>query len=308
MRILKIGSRESHLAMAQSREVEELLLKLNVHSEIISQKSFGDKCLSAPLYAMGIEGIFTKELDSALLAGEIDMAVHSMKDMPTQLAEGLCIGAVLKRADNADVLVSLKNPDFLYTETSEQVIIATGSVRRQAQWRNRYPHHNIVGLRGNVPTRIRKIKENSWDGAIFAIAGLQRLGLHLPYVTRLDWMLPAPAQGAIAVVIREEDRKMQLLCEKINDRETEICTGIERGFLAALKGGCSTPVGAKAELKNGIISFYGNLLSTDGKVCFNCHRRLPLREADTIATSAGDEILNKGGYAILEMIQNAGKN
>ena len=193
-RVLRIGTRDSELALWQARKVQSLLEALGYITKLVPVKSQGDLTLDIPLYAMGITGVFTKVLDIALLQDKIDIAVHSMKDVPTLLPQGIVKGAVLKRANVQDVLVYKENLDFL---TQQEVIIATGSLRRKSQWLRRYPTHTIENLRGNINTRLQKPEDSSWQGAIFAAAALERLNKNQLQVKALDWMTPAPAQGAI---------------------------------------------------------------------------------------------------------------
>src|SRR5688572_19199786 len=173
---IRIGTRDSQLALWQANFVKDGLKKNNVDSVLVPIQSEGDKDLVSPLYEMGVQGIFTRSLDIALLDGRIDIAVHSMKDVPTKLPNGIMQAAVLERASYADVLVYKNNPDFL-SDRNGQAVIATSSIRRKAQWLNRYPNHRLENLRGNVNTRLRKLEENDWNGAIFAAAGLERINL-----------------------------------------------------------------------------------------------------------------------------------
>lgn len=262
MNIIRIGTRDSELALWQAKTVQNQLKPLGYPTEIVSTKSHGDIELSKPLYEMGVTGIFTKALDIALLNSEIDIAVHSMKDVPTALAEGIVVGAVLKRGNPHDVLVYKGDLSFLEAEIAT---IATSSLRRKAQWLHRYPHHNIESLRGNVNTRLQKLTDNPWNGAIFAAAGLERINKLPEKHLVLDWMLPAPAQGAIVVVVREDNVALQKKLLPLHDDYTYIATQLERDFLRALEGGCTAPIGAFAEFKDEKLYFKGGLWSEDGK-------------------------------------------
>ena len=262
MNTIRIGTRDSELALWQAKTVQNQLKTLGYPTEIVSTKSHGDIELSKPLYEMGVTGIFTKALDIALLNGEIDIAVHSMKDVPTALPEGIVVGAVLKRGNPHDVLVYKGDLSFLEAEIAT---IATSSLRRKAQWLHRYPHHNIENLRGNVNTRLQKLTDNSWNGAIFAAAGLERINKLPKKHLVLDWMLPAPAQGAIVVVVREDNVALQKKLLPLHDDYTYIATQLERDFLRALEGGCTAPIGAFAEFKDDKLYFKGGLWSEDGK-------------------------------------------
>lgn len=262
MNTIRIGTRDSELALWQAKTVQNQLKTLGYPTEIVSTKSHGDIELSKPLYEMGVTGIFTKALDIALLNSEIDIAVHSMKDVPTALPEGIVVGAVLKRGNPHDVLVYKGDLSFLEAEIAT---IATSSLRRKAQWLHRYPHHNIENLRGNVNTRLQKLTDNSWNGAIFAAAGLERINKLPEKHLVLDWMLPAPAQGAIVVVVREDNVALQKKLLPLHDDYTYIATQLERDFLRALEGGCTAPIGAFAEFKDEKLYFKGGLWSEDGK-------------------------------------------
>lgn len=262
MNTIRIGTRDSELALWQAKTVQNQLKTLGYPTEIVSTKSHGDIELSKPLYEMGVTGIFTKALDIALLNSEIDIAVHSMKDVPTTLPEGIVVGAVLKRGNPHDVLVYKGDLSFLEAEIAT---IATSSLRRKAQWLHRYPHHKIENLRGNVNTRLQKLTDNPWNGAIFAAAGLERINKLPKKHLVLDWMLPAPAQGAIVVVVREDNIALQKKLLPLHDDYTYIATQLERDFLRALEGGCTAPIGAFAEFKDEKLYFKGGLWSEDGK-------------------------------------------
>lgn len=309
--IIRIGTRESQLAVWQATLVNGLLLEHGFKAELVYIKSDGDIDLQTPLYEIGVQGIFTKSLDIALLDNRIDLAVHSMKDVPTRLAKGIAQAAVLKRGSYEDVLVFKKDTSFL-NDIGSSAVIATSSIRRKAQWLNRYPGHNIENLRGNVNTRLNKVVESHWDGAIFALAGIERINLRPTNSIVLDWMLPAPAQGAIMVVCREDDEFCKHACLPFNDAHTELCTGIERDFLRTLMGGCSTPISALAKIENGSINFKGNVLSRDGKekVDINMDQSLLSVEAGEIGklgVSAANELLAKGGKEIVGQFSDATK-
>ena len=240
-KIIRIGTRDSELALWQAKTVQSQLEHLGHKTQLVPVKSDGDLKLNKPIYELGITGVFTKILDVAMLNHEIDIAVHSLKDVPTLLPKGIVQAAVLKRGNVRDTLVYKNNEEFL---SQKHAVIATGSLRRKAQWLNRYPTHSVVGLRGNVNTRLQKLEESDWNGAIFAAAGIGRIGLTPEEAINLEWMIPAPAQGAIMITAREEDEDFRAICNEINHEETEICTTIERQFLNLLEGGCSAPIGA----------------------------------------------------------------
>ncbi len=272
---LRIGTRDSQLAVWQATWVQTELQKHHISPELIFIKSEGDIDLATPLYEIGVQGIFTKTLDAALLNKRIDIAVHSMKDVPTQLAKGLTVAAVLPRANYKDIFVYKEDCSFLQDEQSSATI-ATSSVRRIAQWLHKYPNHSIENLRGNVNTRMKKVAENKWHGAIFAAAGLERINLRPEQSIDLDWMLPAPAQGAIVVVCREDDFEAKQKCAPLHDEATFICTKTERDFLRTLQGGCSTPIGALAQIVNNHLQFKGNWFSMGGREKWEVEKTIAL--------------------------------
>ena len=301
-KIIRIGTRESQLAVWQADKVKNLLQQRGIEAELVYIKSEGDTDLQTPLYEIGVQGIFTKALDIALLKGEIDIAVHSMKDVPTLMAKGIVQAAVLPRASYKDLLVPKSDTAFLNDNTPP--LIATSSIRRQAQWLNRYPTSTLENLRGNVNTRLRKVQENNWHGAIFAAAGLERIGLRPENAVELDWMLPAPAQGAIVIACRADDEYALNACAPINDNSTAICTKIERDFLRILFGGCATPISALAKIENGNIVFEGNILSTDGVKKVEVKKTVTLSEKDELGSMAAKELLSNGGQEILDEVRN----
>ncbi len=352
-KVIRIGTRESQLAVWQATLVQGQLAKFNILSELVFIKSEGDIDLQTPLYEIGVTGIFTRSLDIALLNNKIDIAVHSMKDVPTQLANGICQAAVLPRASYKDIFVfkseegnigeqlgyvngkwvlgnetsgggqgddstkpgttptSSGSSFKVYHAQNDRVphtvplTIATSSIRRQAQWLHRYPNHTIENLRGNVNTRLRKVQEQNWHGAIFAAAGLERINLRPQQAIDLDWMLPAPAQGAIMIVCREGDENVFTACRRLNDEATATCTKIERDFLKTLLGGCSTPISALAEYTNEGINFSGNILSADGKQKIAVAKTFKMEEKEVAGKMAGEQILKNGGAAIVAQIQHA---
>jgi hydroxymethylbilane synthase len=296
---IRIGTRESQLAVWQATTVQHLLQSRGYASELVYIKSEGDTDLKTPLYEIGVQGIFTRALDIALLNGDIDIAVHSMKDVPTVMAKGIVQAAILPRANYSDILV--KGPG--YTDAEVPKMIATSSIRRRAQWLNRYPADAIDNLRGNVNTRLRKVEESNWHGAIFAAAGLERINLRPANAISLDWMLPAPAQGAIMVVCKENDDYSLAACAGFNDEATAICTRVERDFLRALLGGCTTPISGLAQVKGGNIEFEGNILSKDGRERVDVKMSVPVGEAETLGRVAAEAVLARGGRAILEAMK-----
>ena len=297
---IRIGTRDSELALWQAHTVEKKLNDLGYKTEITAVKSQGDILLDKPLYELGITGIFTKTLDIAMINGQVDIAVHSMKDVPTALPIGIVQAAVLERANTLDILVHKGNLDFL----NVQGTIATGSLRRQAQWFNRYPTHKVVDLRGNVNTRMKKLEDSDWNGAVFAAAGLERLNIKPSNYINLDWMIPAPAQGAMVIVAMANDAFCRDAAAELNDIETEVCTHIERQFLKTLEGGCTAPIGALAVIQEDEIIFKGVLFSIDGKEKLEINKTVPLEEWKKLGFSAAKEILDNGGISLMESIRN----
>jgi hydroxymethylbilane synthase len=301
-KLLRIGTRESPLAVWQATQVQQLLAKHGYASELVYIRSEGDIDLETPLYEMGVQGIFTRSLDMALLNDRIDLAVHSLKDVPTQLPAGISQAAVLERGPVNDLLVFRNNAGFL-NDADYSAVIATSSIRRKAQWLHRYPGHRMENLRGNVNTRLRKLDENGWDGAIFAQAGLERINLRPQNSLVLDWMLPAPSQGAIVVVCRTDDEQSFEACSLLDHKLTALCTAIERNFLRALLGGCSTPISALATVEGEQIIFRGNILSLDGRNKVEIERTANIEEAGTLGNAAAQELLANGGQQIADAIR-----
>ncbi|HJS00485.1 MAG TPA: hydroxymethylbilane synthase [Flavobacterium sp.] len=296
---IRIGTRDSELALWQAHTVQKKLTELGYKTEIIAVKSTGDIILDKPLYELGITGIFTKTLDIAMLKGEVDIAVHSMKDVPTTLPKGIVQAAVLERANVLDILVHKGNLDFLETNGT----IASGSLRRKAQWLHKYPTHTVEDLRGNVNTRMQKLKDNNWNGAIFAAAGLERINLKPETFINLDWMIPAPAQGAMLVVAMEKDAFSRDVLNKLNHQETEICTFIERQFLKTLEGGCTAPIGALATIENDKINFEGVLFSLNGKEKHYIKKNCNFADYKSFGKDCANEILNQGGDSLMREVR-----
>ena len=302
---IRIGTRDSELALWQAHTVQKKLNDLGYKTEIIAVKSQGDIILDKPLYELGITGIFTKTLDIAMLNGQVDIAVHSMKDVPTALPIGIVQAAVLERANTLDILVYKGNLDFLEGNGTIPTTIGTGSLRRQAMWLNKFPNHMVVDLRGNVNTRMQKLNESDWSGAVFAAAGLERINLKPTDFINLDWMIPAPAQGAMLVVAMGNDDFTLDAVSQLNDVETEICTYIERQFLKTLEGGCTAPIGALArycELED-TFHFKGALLSIDGKQKLEIEKTVDVAEWKKLGFNCAQEILDNGGAELMKTIK-----
>jgi hydroxymethylbilane synthase len=302
---IRIGTRESQLALWQANRVKQLLQYHGVNAELVHIKSEGDLDLTTPLYAMGVQGIFTRSIDQALLNNQIDLAVHSMKDVPVQLPIGLIEAAILERDSPFDLLVPHLSIENIYLEDHIPCTIASSSLRRKAQWLHRFPSDQIEPIRGNVNTRLKKLDESKWWGAIFAAAGLQRIGLRPSNAIELDWMIPAPAQGAILVVCREKDENIFSQCRNLHHEQTAFCVKIERDFLSTLLGGCSTPIGALAEIEGEDIFFRGNLLDPSGEKKFYIEKRLSIELGAALGISAAHELLRSGGNELIEKKQHA---
>ena len=299
--MIRIGTRDSELALWQAHTVEKKLNDLGYKTEIVAVKSTGDIILNKPLYELGITGIFTKTLDIAMINGQVDIAVHSMKDVPTALPEGIVQAAVLERANEKDLLLYKTNLDFL----SQEATIASGSLRRQAQWLHKYPNHKVVDLRGNVNLRMQKLNDNDWNGAVFAAAGLERIGLKPEKYEVLDWMIPAPAQGAMVVLAMANDEFCWQAVSELNDLETDICTYIERQFLRTLEGGCTAPIGAIAKFTEDTIAFKGALFSIDGTQKIEVERVVPIEQWKKIGFELAKEILANGGEQLMTNIKES---
>ena len=255
MKKLKIGTRNSPLALWQAYEVESKLKTLGFETEIVPIISSGDKNLNQPLYALGITGVFTKDLDIALLNKEIDIAVHSLKDVPTQLPYNIQISAVLERDFPEDVLVRNVDSEPLDIEVLK---IATSSLRRRAFWLKEYPETEFADIRGNVQTRLKKLDDGIANATIFSLAGIKRMNLDITY-EQIPFLLQAPSQGVVAIASLSDNDKLNERLKTISHKETEICVTIEREFLKTLEGGCTAPIGANAEMLDGQIRFIGRL-------------------------------------------------
>ena len=298
---IRIGTRDSELALWQANTVKSKLENLGYPAQLVPVKSEGDLVLDKPLYEMGITGIFTKTLDVAMIKGVVDIAVHSMKDVPTQLPNGIVQTAVLERASSEDILITKNESEI---DFEKPCTIASGSLRRQAQWLHRYPHHKVVDLRGNVNTRLQKLKDNNWQGAIFAKAGLERINLLSENFTELNWMLPAPAQGAMVVVALEKDTFSIEATSKLNHTNSEICTHIEREFLRTLEGGCTAPIGAFAEIIKDKILFKGCLFSLDGQTKLEIEKSVSIENYKNFGKKCAEIVLQNGGSELMASIKN----
>ncbi len=304
-KIIRIGTRDSELALWQAKTVQQQLENLGYKTELVPVKSTGDLVLDKPLYELGITGIFTRTLDIAMLNYDIDIAVHSLKDVPTILPKGIIQAAVLKRGNINDTLVFKNNEEFL---AQKNAVIATGSLRRRAQWLSRFPTHTIVDLRGNMNSRMQKLQDNEdWNGAIFAAAGLGRIGIRPEEAINLSWMIPAPAQGAVMITTLKENDYAVNACAELNHEETEICTSIEREFLNRLEGGCTAPIGAIAQIKNEEVTFKGILLSKDGSKKIEVSRVEKLGAHHNIAKYCAEFVIERGGKRLMDEMLRSNK-
>ncbi|NGP89237.1 hydroxymethylbilane synthase [Fodinibius halophilus] len=303
---IRIGTRDSQLATWQAKQVAKKLQDLGYETELIFVKSEGDIDLTTPLTEMGGKGVFTKALDDAQLNDEIDIAVHSFKDLPTENPLPLKVAAIMKRADARDSLVAPDGTGFL-NDPDYEATIATSSNRRRAQWLHRYPNHNIVNIRGNVNTRLEKVEKNDWDGAIFAAAGLERIDLGHHISEYLDWIVSAAAQGAMAVMIREGDSEMEEIISQLDHDETALCTTIERDFLHDMEAGCSAPVGAYAYIENSHVHFKAIALTLDGMESYDYEEVVSVGEAGELGHSAAQALLSEGAIKVIEEMKKSEK-
>lgn len=304
-RSLKIGTRGSKLALWQANHVSDLLSTSNPELQIDIQiiKTTGDSVLDSPLSEIGGKGVFVKEIEEALLSENIDIAVHSMKDVPTILPEGLAISAVAKRHDPRDALIS--NIGLTLAELPEGSRVGTGSLRRGAQILHHFPNLQIISIRGNVDTRIRKLKESGeFDAIVLAVAGLERMGLgeEITEIISPDIMLPAPGQGIVAIESRAGDQETTDILRTINHLETEIAAISERAFLFRLGGDCNVPAGCNARLHDDLISLSGIISSPDGKMLIKEDASGPIEEASQLGEQLADMMLEQGGDKILERL------
>lgn len=301
MKNIRIGTRNSPLAMWQAETVAAKLRQLGCETEIVPIISSGDKHLDLPLYAMGITGVFTRDLDIALLQKEIDIAVHSLKDVPTQLPENVELVAYLERDFPQDILVrssAAKNKDL------KDLKIATSSLRRRAFWAKEFPHTEFTDIRGNVQTRLRKLDEGVADATMFSRAGIERLDLPVDY-EELPMMISAPSQGVVAVAGLSENVEINKIVKKISDTKTQICVEIERDFLAVLEGGCTAPIGAFAEFNENQIRFIGRLCSLDGKNCIETDEIFDYDENKNFGEEMANKILDNGGRELMDEIKKS---
>ena len=303
---IRIGTRGSQLALYQAKKVkatlENLFPELQVELEIIKTK--GDKILDVALSKIGDKGLFTKEIENALIDGSVDLAVHSLKDLPTALPEGLKLGAVLERGEFRDALVSKGGKKL--SELGAGDVVATSSLRRQAGLMKMNNQIIIKDIRGNVNSRLQKMEDGYCDAMIMAAAGLQRLGLE-KYITEIidpEIIVPAVSQGAIAIEIRINDPEIEFLMAKINHTETWNAITAERAFLAHLQGGCQVPLGCFSKVENGILTMNGFVASVDGSQFINETISGEISKGAELGVEMAEKMLAKGALEILNQIKS----
>ena len=300
----RIGTRGSLLALWQAEETRRGLMAAHGLSEAAFEikviKTSGDRIQDRPLSEVGGKGLFTKEIDEALIAHEIDIAVHSMKDLPTVLPAGFAIAAVLPRHDVRDAFVSLKHAAI--AALPKGATLGTSSLRRQAQVRALRPDLVVVGFRGNVQTRLQKLADGVADATMLACAGLDRLGLSDRITSRIETteMLPACAQGAIAVVAHADDERTMRRLAALDHKASRICVAAERAFLAVLDGSCRTPIAGLATLAGGTLTLRGQVLSPDGRRSLECQHEGAPAAALVIGERAGADLLTRGAAKLFD--------
>jgi|SRR5579875_1709778 len=294
-RTLTIGSRGSQLALWQARHVAERLSALGVSTRVEIIKTTGDHLQTASLAQAGGKGLFTKEIEEALLEGAIDLAVHSLKDLPTEMPAGLSIAAIPEREDPRDAILGQR-----LHELPHGARVGTSSGRRAAQLRLLRPDLTVEPIRGNVDTRIRKLKEGQYDAIVLASAGLRRLGLEreIAEVFDTEQICPAPGQGALAVQTREQDAACRW-CGELNHEPSRQAVGCERAVLTALGGGCQLPMGAFAEVRRNALEVFAVVLSPDGSRHVQSRKTGALSAAEDLGRAVGNDLIAKGARSIL---------
>jgi len=299
-----IGTRSSKLALWQADYVAERLRQeypgLVVEERLMTTK--GDKILDAPLAKIGGKGLFTKELEQAMLAGEIDLAVHSLKDMPTEVPDGLTITAITERYDPGDAFVSNRYASL--ADLPQGAVVGTSSLRRKAQLLHARPDLVVKDLRGNVNTRLKKLDAGEYDAAVLAVAGLKRLGFgaRITEVLPQSMILPAVGQGALAIEARTDDKTVRDLVAFLNDEATVCCAKAERAFLARVEGGCQVPVGVYATPDGDALNVEAVIASLDGKRLYRDSVHGAKTEAEQLGTTLADKLLDAGGIDIMHEI------
>ena len=303
-KIVKIGTRGSLLAMTQSNWIKGLIEAKypDVSVELVKIVTKGDKILDVPLAKVGGKGLFVKEIEDAMLSNEVDIAVHSMKDVPSELPDGLHLGIITKRENPFDAFISNKYKSV--TELSDGATVGTSSLRRRSQLARIRPDLNIIDLRGNLDTRLRKLDEGQFDAIILAAAGLNRLGLAdraVSYFNK-ETMLPAVAQGAVGIELRQRDSDLFAGLSFLIHRETEVAVAAERAFLKRLEGGCQVPIGGFAELEGNTLTMTGLIASLDGAQFLRETATGAPEDAESLGTALAEKLLAMGGQKILSTV------
>lgn len=297
--MLVIGSRGSQLALWQARWIQECLARLGQESRIEIIHTTGDKIQDVALSKVGAKGLFTKEIEDALLHGSIDLAVHSLKDMPTELPKGLTLAAIPEREDPRDAVVGRR-----VAELAHGARVGTSSLRRSAQLRALRPDLQIENIRGNVDTRLRKLDEGQFEAILLASAGLRRLALEqrIAEVLNPSQMCPAVGQGALGVETRDDNGHAHRICSKLDDPPTRVSVTAERAVLATLGGGCQVPIGALAEAEGKHVRLQAIVISPDGHKVIRASSEFDPTLAEAAGRELGEKLLAQGGRAILEQV------
>lgn len=305
-KVLVLGSRTSDLALWQTHFVKNEIEKFNKEVEVLIKPitTKGDKIIDIALSDIGDKGLFTKELELELLNGNIDLAVHSLKDMETVIPEGLKLGAVTKRHNAEDVLIARK-PGTTIDTLPSGATVATGSLRRRSQLKNLRPDIEVSDLRGNVPTRIQKFLDSDWDAIILARAGVERLKLerHISSTIDIKQMLPAVGQGALGIEIRKGDRFVENIVKSLHDNDTFLAVTAERSLLSALEGGCQVPIGAYAEIQTNRLHLSAMVGSLDGKTAYRMNLKGSIDDPEKVGRTLANNLLEAGARKILDGIK-----
>ncbi|MFZ8863073.1 MAG: hydroxymethylbilane synthase [Thermocrinis sp.] len=300
MTLLRLGTRKSKLALWQANFVKEKLEALGCEVEIVPIATTGDKILDAPLAKIGGKGLFVKEIENALLAGEIDLAVHSLKDVPITIPEGLTLSAITEREEPYDVLISRNGKKL--EDLPSGAVVGTSSLRRQVQIKRRRRDLKVEILRGNVDTRLRKLKEGLYDAIVLAYAGVKRMGLSGEISQVLEDFIPAVGQGSLAIETRAEDERVINFVKVLNHQESWLRAVCERAFLKELQGGCQVPIGAYAWIEGDRIKIKGFISDLEGERFLEGYEEGGLQEAEEVGKRLAQRLLREGGEEILKEI------
>ncbi|MBN8544699.1 MAG: hydroxymethylbilane synthase [Ignavibacteria bacterium] len=302
---IRIGTRQSKLALWQTEHVKSELMRHHpgIEVEVIHINTKGDKILDVALSKIGDKGLFTKELETALLEGQVDLAVHSLKDLETNMPKGLALAAVSKRHDVNDVLIAREKGTTI-DSLPENGTVATGSLRRRSQLLNLRPDLKVAELRGNVPTRIQKFLDSDWDAIILARAGVERLGLeeHISSIIPIDLMLPAVGQGALGLQTREDDVESMKIVDCLHDNNIFAAVSAERAFLRQLEGGCQVPIAAHAITKPNGLFLKAYIGTIDGTQAMRGYVRGSKFEAEELGIGLAKDMFDDGGKEIIATI------